>query len=79
MNNGIVTTAVGVNRIDGFHTAVETQNEIIQIKPQTQAVRRRNLFVKTIETELSALLVGIIACSPYIAAIYKDSAMQFPE
>ena len=69
----------GIGRIDGFHTAVETENEEVQVETKAQAVRHSNLFIEFIKLKHTAGLVGIAADGPDVAGVHKDSSLKFPE
>lgn len=42
----LIPTLVG--RIDCLHTHIETEDEIIEVQPQTHTIRRSNLLVELI-------------------------------
>ena len=45
----------GIGRIDGFHTAVETENEEVQVETKAQAVRHGNLLIEFIKLKHTAV------------------------
>ena len=59
MKNGEMLAMCIVSRIDGLHTQIETQDEIIEIHPQAQSVCHSYLLVELVQLELSAGLFVI--------------------
>ena len=68
-----------VGRVYGFHTSIETQYEIVEVKTQTQSVSRCNLLPELIETELSVRLFSIFAQCPDVACIDESRSVELPE
>ncbi len=56
-----------------FHSKVEPEKEICEIKSQSQPVGSCQLFIKRIKMKHSSGLVGIIVDCPDIAGIDKNS------
>ena len=61
MQDGIMLVGVAVGGIDGLHTHVETQDEVVEVEAQAQTVGHGQLLVELVEAELSAGLFGIVA------------------
>ena len=57
------------SRVDGLHTAVEADDEVVQVEAEPQTVGHRDLFVETVKLEESPLLVGIVARVPAVARV----------
>ena len=64
-----------VSRIYSLHAKVETQNEVVEVKPKPQSVGQSDLPIEAIETELSAWLFGIVAQGPDVTCINKHRPM----
>ncbi len=79
IDNRIMLAPGAVSRIDGFHTAIKADDEIIEIQTNAQTIGHGYLLVELAEAELSARLVGIIARVPNIAGVNKESAVELPE
>ena len=75
IGNGIVPAVVFVGGMDGFHTAVEPQDEIVEIQAQAQSVGDGYLAPELIELELTAWLVLVFAKRPDIAGIDENRAV----
>ena len=79
MGDGVVLSAVLVGGIDGFHTHIKAQDEIVEIEADAQAIRHGNLLVEGIDLELTSWLVGIITQCPDITTIEEERTIEFPE
>ena len=55
----LIPTLVG--RIDGLHTHVETQDEVVEIQSDTHTIRRSYLLIEFVYLKLTVRLVGIVA------------------
>ena len=49
------------SRIDGFHTHVETQHEVVEVEAEAQAIADGQLRKEFIDLELSAWLFLLVA------------------
>lgn len=65
--------------IMGFHSHVETEQEIIEVHAQANAVSSGQFLIERLETEKSSRLVRIILYSPNIARVYEDRPLEHPE
>ena len=72
-------SAISIHRIDGFHTSIESEDEVVKYQSETHAIGCSQLFIELIETELATWLVRIFAQGPYITGINKQCAVNFPE
>lgn len=79
MDDGIMVSCVRVCRMDGFHASIETQDEIIEIQSESQAVGHGNLTPKAFQAKLPAGLFRIVADSPYVACIQEYRPVEFPK
>ena len=79
MDDGVTVFAALINRIDGFHTSIETKYKEIKVQTQSQSIGHSNLLVKTIELELPSGLALIVTQSPDVTGINKDGSTEFPE
>ena len=79
MDDGEMLTLGGVRGIDGLHTAVETEDEIVKVEADAQAIGHCDLAIEIVDAEDAVGLVGIVANVPYVARIYEDSACKLPE
>ena len=79
MNQRIVSLAVLVCRIDSLHAGIETQEEIVQVQPETKSIGYRYLLPTCIPSELSSRLVLVVTKRPDIAGIYKEGSVKLPE
>lgn len=78
MDDGKMPSGVRIGWMHGLHAAVKTQDEIVEIEPQSQAIRCGYLLVERRKAELPAWLVRITSQCPDIAGIYKNSPVKFP-
>jgi len=67
-----------VGWVDGFHAQVESEDEVIEVEPQSQSVGSGELSVESVETELSAGLFGIVSQRPDVAGVDEESSVEFP-
>ena len=79
MYNGKMFSIRLIRRIDGFHTAIQTQDKIIEIQTKAKAIRDSNLLIELIKLKLSSWLIGIVAQGPNISSIYESCAFEFPK
>ena len=79
MNDCPVLLLVLIGGIDGFHTHIETQDEIVEVKTYSQAVSHSYLLVELIQLELSAWLFIVGTKGPDIAGIYEERTLELPE
>ena len=79
MPQGIMLFRTGIGRIDRFHTAVETKDEVIEVQTQSQSVCHSQLLVEVLEMELASRLLRIITERPDVSRIDKDCTIKFPE
>ena len=68
-----------VSRIDGFHAHIETQDEIVEIHTESQAIAYGYLFPELVDLELSSGLVLIVSQCPDVSRIDKQSPVHFPK
>ena len=62
-----------------FHTTIESEDEVVEIEAQTQSIGYCYLAPKTVNLELAAWLLGILAQSPDVTGINKCRSVDFPE
>ena len=79
MDDGEMLTLGGIGRVDGLHAAVETENEVVKVEADAQAIGYGYLAIEVIQSEDAVGLVGIVANVPYVARIYEESACKLPE
>lgn len=79
MNDCPVLLLVLIGGIDGFHTHIETQDEIVEVKTYSQAVSHSYLLVELIQLELSAWLLFVGTKGPDVAGIYEERTLELPE
>ena len=79
MDDGEMLALGCVGRIDGLHTAIETENEIIQVEANAKAIGNGYLAVEIVKAEDTIGLVGIVANVPNVARIHEDGTCKFPE
>ena len=79
IDDGEMLLAAFVSRINGFHTPIKSKDEIIKVQTQAQSIRSSYLFIKLVELKLSAFLLRIVTCIPYITGIDEQGSMKFPE
>ena len=79
MDDGEMLTLGGVGGVDGFHAAVETEDEIVKVEADAQAIGHCDLAIEIVDAEDAVGLVGIVANVPYVARIYEESACKLPE
>ena len=77
--NGIMQRARGNSRVDGFHTAVESNDEVVEIQAQAQTVGDGQFAPKGVEAELSAVGAELSVSGPHVAGIDEGRAFKFPE
>ena len=65
----VLSRVYGVN---GLHTSVETDNQVIEVETNPQAIRHGQLLVEPVETESRFLLFNIIVYVPDISCVDKD-------
>ena len=73
----LIPTLVG--RIDGLHTHVETQDEVVEIQSDTHTIRRGYLLIELVYLKLPVWLVGIVAKRPDVTRIHKQGTLELPE
>ena len=74
-----MVTAVLVDRIDSFHTHVETEDKEIEIESEAESVADCQLLPEIVQTELSLGLFLMVAQVPDVSCIHKQCATEFPE
>ena len=63
----------------GFHTHVETKQEVVEVESDTDAIGCGELLIELAELELSAGLVLVVANGPDVTGIDKGSHLYDPE
>ena len=71
--------AVVVCGRDGFHSGVEPEYEVSEVQSQTDAVAYGDLFVETVEAELSSRLALVVAHGPDVSGIDKCAEFEHPK
>lgn len=66
-------------RIVGLEAGIEANQEVIEIKTQSQTIGNGNLPVETSEIETAVFLIIVIAYSPDIACIDIGGEFELPE
>ena len=79
MEDSPVLITCVINRVDSFHTAIHTKNEIVEVQSQADSVGYSDLLVEVLELKLTSRLVGIVAQRPDITCIYEECALEFPK
>ena len=79
MKEGKMLFANSVSRVNGFHTHIESKNEIIEIETQSQSVGHGNLLVKLVDLKLSAGLICVITERPNVSCINEKGPVEFPK
>ena len=69
----------GDSGVDGFHPAVETHDEVIEIQAQAQTIGDGEFAQERVEAELSAFGTDTAACGPDVAGIDEGRAFEFPK
>ena len=77
--NGVVQRPRGDSGVDGFHPAVETHDEVIEIQAQAQTIGDGEFAQERVEAELSAFGTDTAACGPDVAGIDEGRAFEFPK
>ena len=65
--------------IDGFHTQVEANDEIVEVQAQSQTVTDSQIFQDALKLKLSPGLIRIVAERPDITRIDKQRTAELPE
>ena len=60
INQGIVESAILICRIYRLHACIKTQEEIIEVQPNTKSLGYRDLLAACIPPELTARLVLVV-------------------
>ena len=79
MQNRIVLARSGMGWVHGLHAEVEAQDKVVEIQSETKSVGHSQFAEETMEAELPALLVGIIAQGPDVSGINEGCTVEFPE
>ena len=58
---------------------VDTNEEIVEVKTQTQAIGCRQLLVEAVEAKHTARLVFVVANGPNVAHVDKRRKFDYPE
>ena len=77
--NGVVQRPRGDSGVDGFHPAVETHDEVIEIQTQAQTIGDGEFAQERVEAELSALGAELAARGPHVAGVDEGGAFKFPK
>ena len=64
-----ILVLAGSHRIDGFHTSIKSDDEVVQVETESQSVCYRQLLVEAVETEGPLLLSFVLADVPDVAGI----------
>ena len=68
-----------IHRIDGLHTTVKADYQIVKVKTDTKPIRHRQLLIESVETEGSFFLTFLFMDVPNITGIHKKGTIQHPE
>ena len=79
VEDGVMLVIALIGRIDGLHSAIKTENEVIEVESQAKSIRISYLLVELIPLELSAWLVGIVAERPDVSGINERRAVELPK
>ena len=74
-----VSGAATDGRIDGFHGAVEAEDEVAEIQAEAHSVGCGYLFPEAVQAELATGLFVVLAESPDVAGIDEEASVQLPE
>lgn len=74
-----IAVAPLAGRVYGLHACVEAQDEEVEVEADADAVGHGYLTIETVEAELPAQLVHVVAECPDVAGIDIDCSLQFPE
>ena len=77
--DGEMPAAIGLGWMNGFHTAVEPQNKIVEVEAKAKSVGDCYLPPELIELELTARLVLVVPDCPDIACIDEGCPIEFPK
>ena len=79
INDGIMLFLVVIHGVDGLHTHVETNDEIVEVQSQSQTIAYSYLLPEVIEMELSLGLLLIVSDGPDVTGIQEQGAIELPE
>ena len=79
MDDGIMCLFLFKGGINGLHTQVEAQDEVVEVQAQTHAVANGDVIKQTRELELTARLVLIVAQGPDVTGIQEHSPRELPK
>lgn len=65
--------------IDGFHSEVETKDEVVEIETYAPTVTDGQLFQKVVDFEHPSRLFFVAAQSPDVSCVDKQSTVEFPK
>lgn len=68
-----------VGRVDGLHTTIEAEDEVVEIEAKTKAIGNGDLTPEGVEAELTARLILVITHRPDVTGIDKQGTVYLPE
>ena len=79
MNDGIMLFVILVSRVDGFHSHIEAQDEIIEVQPQTETIGQCYLLIEILKLKLATGLISVSAQGPDVSRVDECSAVELPK
>ena len=79
MDYGEMSVVVGIGWMYGFHAAIESKDEVVEVKAQSKTIGDGYLLPKFFEAELTSRLLFIVANCPNITRIDKGCTVNLPK